>query len=499
MDHATCPRLLMATHFATSLRPLTARLIPVITELGRLIVHFRRADVTPQAGHRFETRLRELLRELGRIIVEWTFNHLEPHDRQDLPGRIESGGTRYRRRSKTPNRSVATLFGTITLWRMLYQDVHGVEPSIFPLEIRLGLEVGRATPALAERAARAAVTLPQDAVLAGLRTDHGVRWSVATLRAVIAGVAAGMEASRHDAQADRLLSWLEQAGRSSGNRKPVLAVGRDGLMLPIRGQACYREGATATVSVYDRRGRRLGTVYLGRMPESGQETLSSQLTALIEAVWRAWAGPAPRLVYVTDGGTHPTRYYRRVLKRMSDPHHPGRWLEWQWVIDYYHASEYIAKLSEALFSDPHEGSSWARKMGRWLKEKPRGIYRVLHSAAALRRRRIIVSAAKREQYRGAYSYLRKRMRFLDYADYRRDHLPIGSGVTEAACKTVFTQRLKQSGMTWKGESGQWIVDLRVIHLSGVWSEVYQSYLASKETVGMRTQGTTAKQTPSKAA
>ena len=56
---------------------------------------------------------------------------------------------------------------------------------------------------------------------------------------------------------------------------------------------------------------------------------------------------------------------------------------------------------------------------------------------------------KREQYRTAYDYLRKRIRLLDYYDYRRDHLPIGSGVTEAACKTVFTQRLKQSGMTWK--------------------------------------------------
>ena len=168
MDHATCSRLLTATHFATSLLPLTARLIPVITELGRLIVRFRRADPTPRAGHRFETRLQELLRELGRIIVEWTFNHLEPHDRKELPGQIESRGTWYRRRGKTPNRSVATLFGTITLWRMLYQDVHGVEPSIFPLEIRLGLEAGRATPALAERAARAAVTSPQDAVLAAL-------------------------------------------------------------------------------------------------------------------------------------------------------------------------------------------------------------------------------------------------------------------------------------------------------------------------------------------
>jgi hypothetical protein len=123
----------------------------------------------------------------------------------------------------------------------------------------------------------------------------------------------------------------------------------------------------------------------------------------------------------------------------------------------------------------------------------------LHSAAAIRRRRIIVSAAKREQYRSAYAYLRKRMGWLDYVSYRRDHLPIGSGVTEAACKTAFTQRLKQSGMTWKVEGGQWIVDLRVIRLSGVWNEVYRSYLGSKETLARGTQGTTAKGKASKAA
>jgi hypothetical protein len=366
--------------------------------------------LTPRACHQFETRLQEQLRELGRIIIEWTFNHLEPHDRTDLPGQIESHGTWYRRRSKTPNRSVATLFGTITLWRMLYQDVHGVEPAIFPLEIRLGLEAGRATPALAERAARAAATSPQSTVLAALRDEHGVRWSVATLRAVIARVATGMEAHRPERLAARLLSWLEQADQSSGSRKPVLAVGRDGLMVPIRGQGCYREAAAATVSVHDRKGRRLGTVYLGRMPEPGQETLSRQLTALIATVLGTWAGPAPRLVSITDGGNHQTCYYRRVLRRMSDPHRPGQRLKWQWVIDYYHAREYLTKLAEALFSDAREGASWARKMSRWLKEKPRGIYRVLHSAAALRRRRLIVTAAKRAQYRNAYAYLRKRIR-----------------------------------------------------------------------------------------
>jgi hypothetical protein len=67
-----------------------------------------------------------------------------------------------------------------------------------------------------------------------------------------------------------------------------------------------------------------------------------------------------------------------------------------------------------LFPDAKRAQGWARKMCRWLKTKPRGIYRVLHSAAALRGRRMVVGT-KREQYRSAYNYLRKRIRFLDYS------------------------------------------------------------------------------------
>ena len=251
-------------------------------------------------------------------------------------------------------------------------------------------------------------------------------WSVATLCKVIAGLSEGMESHRHDASVAQVLKWLEQAYASRGGRKPVLAVGRDGLMLPICGEACYREGATATVSAHDRKGRRLGTVYLGRMPEPGQETLSRQLTALIEDGAANGTGHCRGWPTSRTGGNHQTQYFRRVLKRMRHPRRPDQRLKWEWVIDYYHACEYIYKLSEALFSDAKRGSRLgARKMCRWLKKKPRGIYRVLHSAAAIRRRRFVVGE-KRKQYHKAYDYLRKRIRFLDYCEYRRNHLPIGS-------------------------------------------------------------------------
>jgi hypothetical protein len=88
---------------------------------------------------------------------------------------------------------------------------------------------------------------------------------------------------------------------------------------------------------------------------------------------------------------------------------------------------------------------------------------------------------------------------MGYRRYRQCHLPIGSGVTEAACKTVFSQRLKQAGMSWSIEGGQVIVDLRVVQLSGVWKQVHQSYLQSKMLPEMRTQQDSARKQAEKAA
>jgi len=497
MDHATATTVLLATPFAAALFPLTLRLLPVITRIAQLIVAFRAAEPTPAACYHFETQLHATLRDLGRIIVEWTYNHLEPDDRHLMPNHLLWDGVWYRRRTKTPNRALATLFGTITLWRYLYQPIHGIERSIFPLEIRLGLAAGRATPALAERVARAATDATQGTLLADLKRDHDVAWSAATLRAVIAATWEGMAPQAQAAQVARVLAWMEQAHTSRGSRKPVLAVGRDGVFVPIRGDESYREAATATLSVYDRAGRRLGTVYLGQMPESGQETLSDQVTRLITAVLSPWPNPLPRLAYVTDAGYHQTQYYERVLKTMRHPCRPAERLEWEWVLDYYHASEHIHQLSATLFRDARRAQAWAWKMCRWLKTKPQAINRILHSAAAIRSRWVVPGQSK--AYRQAYDYLRKRIPHLDYVSYRRNHLPIGSGVTEAACKTVFAQRLKRSGMAWSVEGGQRIVDLRVIHLSGVWSEVHQSYLQSLPLPKTRSQGSSGMKKPRKAA
>ena len=96
----------------------------------------------------------------------------------------------------------------------------------------------------------------------------------------------GLASFREEAQRARLLELLEKAEQSKGKHRPVVAAGRDGIHVPMRSDG-YHEGATATVSVLDRRGKRIGTVYLGQgVVHYGPPP------AAIEAVRRALAEPS---------------------------------------------------------------------------------------------------------------------------------------------------------------------------------------------------------------
>lgn len=439
---------------------------------------------------KFERTLAGEVRELGRAAAEFAYNHLEPEQPQQLPHYLHYEAGDYRRLNhKTPNRDVATPFGKITLWRHGYRYIQRdtAEPTIFPLEIQMGLIEG-ATPALAGIAAKALAEAgaTQEVVLARLREQHAVEWGVKKLRAVAENVSAGMEPFRREHQARAIVAWLQEAYASTATRHPIasaagcprrpaLVLGRDGITLCTSPHSFFEVATTATLSVYDRQGKRRGTVYLAYSPELGQQTMTDELTALLEEVLRQWEGPLPRLAYVTDAGANETQYYRKVLRKLRHPR-TGKRLVWQWIVDYYHASQRITTMAEALFGSGREAATWAAKMRKLLK-KPNGPFRVLHSAAALRSR-LSMSARARREFQKAYAYLRDRTRHMQYADFRAQRLPIGSGVTEAACKTVFTQRLKLSGMRWSRGGAQVILNLRVTLLSGVWDSVYQTLITS---------------------
>jgi hypothetical protein len=464
-----------------------AEMEPILERLQQLVERFRKARVTPAEVLRFEQELQGKVRELARVLEQWAFNRLEPEEVKTLPQHVRFEAGSYTRLNQKTPQNVWTPFGQIRLWRVGYRPTNKTgDATVFPLALSLGLVHG-ATPGLAERAAwlLASSGMTQAQTLQRLRQDHGVCWGVKKLREVTAAVSREMAQQRQETQVEQLLGWLKQASDSAGPHKPVVSVGRDGITLGMRvkGGRNFEVASTGTVSVLDRRGQRVGTVYLACTPESNQPTMSRELTDLLKDLLNRWDGPLPRLCYVTDAGDNETSYYQKVLRRMKHPA-TGKRLEWIRVVDYYHASERIWKMAELLFGKGQRATSWVRKMQKWLK-KPGGVNRVLHSAAALRD--LHLPKSKRSAFQKAYRYLRDRMAYMNYAEYRRWGVPLGSGVTEAGCKTVYTQRLKLSGMTWKRSGAQAVLNLRVLLLSGVWDTAYNRVLAGRDEPQVRGQ------------
>jgi hypothetical protein len=86
--------------------------------------------------------------------------------------------------------------------------------------------------------------------------------------------------------------------------------------------------------------------------------------------------------------------------------------------------------------------------------------------------------SRTQEFRKAYNYLRRRTKWMRYSEYKKSHIPLGSGITEAACKTVYTQRLKLSGMRWTRDGAQRILTLRTLLLSRIWGATYAQMLAT---------------------
>ncbi len=452
---------------------------PIIELVVRMMVD----GFSPGAFVHFEVTLFAIIREFGRVLMESLLNSLEG-DGASLPHDMTYNGLGYRRMSKkTRNAHVSTLFGKITLWRFAYRQWHrdSGEKCIFPLEIQLGLVHG-ATPALAEiigrRMAEAGAT--QSRVIQFLREQYNVSLGVGRLRNITAALSERLDSHRQAAQVQALLEALKTASGCGGNRKPVLVVGRDGITLCDHTHQFWEVATTATITLYDRHGKRLKTVYLAWRPEYGQETMSQMLTDLLTELLEKWDGPLPTLAYVTDCGDNETGYFHDVLAKMRHPR-TGKPLCWQRVVDFYHAAERVWTMAAILHGkDTNASEKWARRMLRLLKTKPRGAKRVLHSAATLSKRRKL-TRQQRKDFRRAYEYIRTRTQWMRYCDYKKYHIPIGSGVTESACKMVYTQRLKLSGMRWLKAGARHILNLRTALLSGVWPSVYTAHLATLTT------------------
>src|SRR5262249_14519951 len=124
---------------ATTLRPLVVQLSSSLAHGARLIDHFLHQEPTPQKMATFDRERSTLLQDVGRRIIAWVLNHMEPEHPEEMPARLWWKGRAYRRRRKHRT-TIATLFGPVDVWRRLYEPLVSGSRSIHPLELRLGIE-----------------------------------------------------------------------------------------------------------------------------------------------------------------------------------------------------------------------------------------------------------------------------------------------------------------------------------------------------------------------
>jgi hypothetical protein len=372
----------------------------------------------------------------------------------DVPT-IEVAGERYHRVLRCAT-TYTSAVGPVRVARSLYRRPHSGH-AWCPLELRAGIIEGSWTPWAAQQATWVVAHLtPKEGEelfdLLGNMTP-----SKSTLDRLPKALSVHWEAQRPHFEAT-----LRQQ-EAIPDEAVAMAVSLDGVMAPMKdgqrqakrqqarvkgqspsGPAGYQEVGCATVSYYDRRGERLCTRRMARMPEGNKATLKSQLTA--EVMGALIRRPDLRVVKVADGAPDNWSYLAETLPVGEE------------VLDFYHAA---AHLGDALGAAYGEGTpqyqARMETLSEVLRDAPDGVDTVIGALGRLRTR-----SPRRQAIHKALSYFREHRHRMRYGALRAQHLPIGSGVVEAACKTLVSQRLKRSGMRWRTAGGQAILTFRAL-------------------------------------
>jgi len=437
-----------------------------VERLGQFVLEWdtQWADGPPD----FERELHEHVMAIERELLK------EELARYDVTAKqIEVDGVMYRY-TVTSSETYLSAAGHITVTRNLYRPSGRGSKSICPLELRTGIIRGQWTPRAARQAAFVMAHLTPGNSEALFDELGSMRPSRSSLDRLPKGLSPHWEAHRREWEA------ALRAQEAVPGEAAVVAISVDGVMVRMKGSdrsakrdlpgkhasgpKGQKEAGCGTVVLYDVEGERLQTVRYGRMPEKKKVTLQQQLETEVASVLAI--RPDLKRVLLSDGAKDNWRLLYEVDQACGPPPQPS--IE---IVDFYHACDHLKEGCDAAWgeSTPH-GKAEFERLKTLLKEADDGAERIIR---VLKYHRGRARGRKRERLETQLTYFRNQRHRMHYAEYLRDNLPIASGVMEASCKTLVTQRLKQSGMAWTQAGGQAILTLRSLIQSDRWQPAWQ--------------------------
>jgi hypothetical protein len=142
------------------------------------------------------------------------------------------------------------------------------------------------------------------------------------------------------------------------------------------------------------------------------------------------------------------------------------------LLDFYHLAEHVHATARLCIG---EGEPARQRVADRLKEaKQSNVTAMLEAITTLEKK--VRSPAKKQSLRGLHHYIDQRREMLDYAKALNEGWDIGSGPTEATCKTL-TLRIKRPGMKWNRDNAAAMMNLLALRESGQWDIYWNSQTA----------------------
>ncbi len=388
-----------------------------------------------------ENTILDSCNEIGCLA---TTEALQKFDTDGSP--IKWGDTKMTARDKD-NKTYQTPYGSVQLERYVYQSSKGGR-IYCPLEHNARIVRG-ATPKFAQQIAHKYANMNAPAVCQDLESNHHRKIAHSYLQAVSDWVGSIAQAKEELWEYD--IPPLDEA-------ITTVVVSLDGAYVLLRDDG-YREAMVGNLSLYDVSGERLHTVYIGEAPEYGKGTFFQRLEKEIAKVKKHY--PDALYLGIADGAKNNWSFLEQHTRRQ--------------LLDFFHVTEYLAQVSYAAYpgkTDKPKRALWLDERCKQLKHEPDAAETLISEMEKLAQKNSLTKMVK-EDLQAALTYFKNHRQMMGYAAHTAKNLPIGSGVTEAACKTLVKQRLCGSGMRWKDKGAKVILSLRaLVQTKGRWQQFW---------------------------
>ena len=272
--------------------------------------------------------------------------------------------------------------------------------------------------------------------------------------------------------------WTVQDCRSGPKRRTCLITGADGVMVPM-----------VTAAEKEKRRKRRARGRAGR-PKRRRMYKGSDL-AYKEFKITAFYDPSKEHQYAIGVSGSPVKL-GQLIRRIARQLHLDEadikycvsdgalWIRGQYriqlpmldahILDYYHLRDQVIAASQAVYGQgTAESRRWRKEIcGCLLEEGPEP---ALVRIATLRK--TVRSTGKRKALASLRRYIDARKEMLQYPQFRAAGYEIGSGPTEAFCKTL-TSRLKGQGMRWDKPNAEAMMALASVRSCGLWQTYWDA-------------------------